>query len=164
MRACSKDGMDLQPGEATVKCGLCPIPGVNIPNDWKDDPNRLAFLSQAPIPSFLHFSFRPFSHSDLLYRVFDSFDGNFSLQLNDKGVSEDADPSIVQDAGYWAERDLANSYIEKLGGFEDRKGKGPAGRGEVRSGVATIISRHGIWSSYGAVAGLSTAPHYGSLL
>lgn len=65
------------------------------------------------------------SHRDLLYRVFDSFDGNFSLQLNDKGVSEEADPSIIWNTGYWADLEFSNSYIEKLGGFEDRKGKGP---------------------------------------
>ncbi|KAG9013177.1 hypothetical protein FRB90_006149 [Tulasnella sp. 427] len=101
MRACSQSGTDLRAGEATVKCGLCPIPGVNMPENWKDDPD-----------------------ADLLYRVFESFDGNFSLQLKDKGVTEDTDPSVIRDAGYWAERHFSHAYIEKLGGFEDRKGTG----------------------------------------
>ncbi|KAG8977493.1 hypothetical protein FRC05_001351 [Tulasnella sp. 425] len=39
MRANSKTGTDLKAGEATVKCGFCPIPGVNIPEDWKSDPD-----------------------------------------------------------------------------------------------------------------------------
>ncbi|KAG8912686.1 hypothetical protein FRC01_004952 [Tulasnella sp. 417] len=38
MKANSKTGQDLKPGEATVKCGFCPIPGVNIPDSWEDDP------------------------------------------------------------------------------------------------------------------------------
>lgn len=60
---------------------------------------------------------------DLLYRVFESFDGNFSLQLNDKGVTEAADPSIIGDGGYWVEESFSHKYLTALGGFEDRKGK-----------------------------------------
>ncbi|KAG9010849.1 hypothetical protein FRB90_007598 [Tulasnella sp. 427] len=107
MRACSRDGTDLQAGEGAVQCPICPIPGVNLPDNWKEDPD-----------------------ADLLYRVFYSFDGNFSLQLNDKGVTEDVDPSTIGDAGHWVERAKSLEYIEKLGGFEDQKGKRCGGDGE----------------------------------
>ncbi|KIO27389.1 hypothetical protein M407DRAFT_73231 [Tulasnella calospora MUT 4182] len=91
MKANSKTGLDLKPGDATVKCGFCPIPGVNIPDAWKDDPE-----------------------ADLLYRVFEAFDGNFSLQLNNKGVTESVDPSIIGDAGYWVGLADGEQYLTAL--------------------------------------------------
>ncbi|KAG8930347.1 hypothetical protein FRC01_002908 [Tulasnella sp. 417] len=120
MRSCSQNGIDLGTGEATVKCAMCPIPGVNIPQDWNKDPD-----------------------ADLLYRVFESFDGNFSLQLNDKGVTEAADPSIIGDSGYWVEESFSHQYLEALGGFEDRRGGANPGQG-----LNTAFLTYDIWCKY----------------
>ncbi|KAG8932305.1 hypothetical protein FRC01_014618 [Tulasnella sp. 417] len=84
IKANSKTGLDLKPGEGTVECGFCPIPGVNIPE------------------------------MELLYTVFEAFDGNFSLQLNNKGVSEVVDPSIIGDAGYWVRQTDGIQYLAAL--------------------------------------------------
>ncbi|KAG9040408.1 hypothetical protein FS837_000682, partial [Tulasnella sp. UAMH 9824] len=91
MNANSKTGLDLKPGEGTVECGFCPIPEVNIPDTWRDDPD-----------------------AELLYTVFEAFDGNFSLQLNNKGVSEAVDPSIIGDAGYWVQEEEGIQYLTTL--------------------------------------------------
>lgn len=31
---------DVKPGQLTVFCPACPQPGINIPDNWKDDPTR----------------------------------------------------------------------------------------------------------------------------
>jgi hypothetical protein len=41
----NKDKMasDVAPGELSVFCPACPQPGINIPDNWKDDPARYAY-------------------------------------------------------------------------------------------------------------------------
>lgn len=111
LRANSETGHDLRPGEAAVQCGFCPIPGVNIPDGWQEDPHAYVrrHSDALRLPRLM-----TSAHRDLLYRRFESFDGNFSLQLNDKGVSESVDPSIIGDAGYWVPLDDSHRYLAAL--------------------------------------------------
>ena len=42
----TKKCSEVKPGELTVFCPTCPQPGINLPDNWKDDPARSAlFLS-----------------------------------------------------------------------------------------------------------------------
>ena len=34
------DPMNLEASKLTIFCPTCPQPKVNLPDDWKDDPNR----------------------------------------------------------------------------------------------------------------------------
>ncbi len=38
-----KDPMLVEPGELAIYCPTCPQPGINIPDNWKDDSNRFVF-------------------------------------------------------------------------------------------------------------------------
>ncbi|KAG8937602.1 hypothetical protein FRC00_003551 [Tulasnella sp. 408] len=123
MTANSKTGLDLKPGEGTVECGFCPIPGVNIPDTWRADPE-----------------------AELLYTVFEAFDGNFSLQLNNKGVSEVVDPSIIGDAGYWVQQAESTQYITALAS-EDLTA--PSGSENMAAkGLDTVFVTYDIWCKY----------------
>ena len=35
-----KNPSNVEPGELANYCPACPQPGINLPEDWKDDPNR----------------------------------------------------------------------------------------------------------------------------
>jgi hypothetical protein len=35
-----KDPLHPEPGTLANSCPTCPQPGINLPDDWKDDPNR----------------------------------------------------------------------------------------------------------------------------
>ncbi len=35
--------MLVEPGELAIYCPTCPQPGINIPDNWKDDSNRFVF-------------------------------------------------------------------------------------------------------------------------
>lgn len=42
---CHKDSdpMDVEPGELSIYCPACPQPGINLPEGWKEDPNRWVY-------------------------------------------------------------------------------------------------------------------------
>lgn len=35
--------MDVQPGELAIYCPACPQPGINLPENWKEDPDRFLY-------------------------------------------------------------------------------------------------------------------------
>ena len=42
-----KSTKDIKAGELAIFCAACPLPGVNLPPDWKDDVNK--YVSSVPI-------------------------------------------------------------------------------------------------------------------
>jgi hypothetical protein len=37
---CGNDGRAPKAGELAIFCATCPQPGINLPEDWKEDPNQ----------------------------------------------------------------------------------------------------------------------------
>lgn len=58
------------------------------------------------------------SHRELLYRVFDAMDGNFSMQLYNKGVSETEDPCMYGDRAYYVEKKKTDDYLKAVEGAD----------------------------------------------
>ena len=42
-----KSTKDIKAGELVIFCAACPLPGVNLPPDWKDDVNK--YVLSVPI-------------------------------------------------------------------------------------------------------------------
>lgn len=58
--------MAAQPGSCAVKCPACPHPGINLPNNWKDEASEFQFL----------------------YRIIVAMDANFKLKLRNKDLGD----------------------------------------------------------------------------
>ncbi|KAG8972484.1 hypothetical protein FRC05_009837 [Tulasnella sp. 425] len=73
-------------GGLVVGCPTCPAPGVNLPENWMDEPlARLKYSSMLAI------------------------DGNFHLQRNNKGIGKDA--PLTGNSGFWVDDGELEDYI-----------------------------------------------------
>ncbi|KAG9047221.1 hypothetical protein FS837_002783 [Tulasnella sp. UAMH 9824] len=80
----------VERGGLVVRCPTCPRPGMNIPDNWKDDPlARLKYSSMM------------------------SIDGNFHLQRNHKGVRKDF--PLTGNAGFWVDDGELMDYTDGKG-------------------------------------------------
>ncbi|KAJ7669560.1 hypothetical protein DFH06DRAFT_1321616 [Mycena polygramma] len=79
-----------QPGELCVECRACPIPGVNLPDDWRDAPPEIAWI----------------------YRLILSEDANFKMKGRDRS-SREKDPTLGPGWAYMVASDLYLSYLVK---------------------------------------------------
>ncbi|KAH6888259.1 hypothetical protein BKA70DRAFT_1121889 [Coprinopsis sp. MPI-PUGE-AT-0042] len=82
------------PGSCAVVCPACPIPGINLPQDWKDAPTNHRFL----------------------YRLFLAIDANFQLCRKDV-LNEEHNPGLNQGHAFIVEE---KQFKEHLRTFDTR--------------------------------------------
>ncbi|KIJ48953.1 hypothetical protein M422DRAFT_247327 [Sphaerobolus stellatus SS14] len=66
-------------GSLVIPCVSCPMPGINLDNNWQDHPD-----------------------SELIHTMFIGGDGNFRLRRHHKGGGEFSDPSLFGDEAFYA--------------------------------------------------------------
>ncbi|OCH84652.1 hypothetical protein OBBRIDRAFT_815395 [Obba rivulosa] len=79
-------------GECAVSCPVCPHPGKNLPDDWRDAPPERRYL----------------------YRLFVAIDANFHLKRK-KMLSDKADPGLNHGYVYFVKKQEYKAHLEKLG-------------------------------------------------
>ncbi|KAJ3014547.1 hypothetical protein NUW54_g1280 [Trametes sanguinea] len=78
------------PGDLTVPCFTCPLPGFNLPENWKDTPPKLGYI----------------------YRMVLSADGNHSLHKKTKPGDKN-DVALSHRHGYFIPHETVASYLQQ---------------------------------------------------
>ncbi|KAK0488272.1 hypothetical protein EDD18DRAFT_1110250 [Armillaria luteobubalina] len=92
-----EDGIaSTNPGQLTLGCLSCPHPGVNLPEDWKDNTKKEERFIHWPVLAV---------------------DANFRMSSQDK-LSEDADPGLHTGLAYYVKHD---SYVEHVCKYASQK-------------------------------------------
>ncbi|KIJ42570.1 hypothetical protein M422DRAFT_254354 [Sphaerobolus stellatus SS14] len=86
-----------EPGSLAMPCVSCPLPGVNLDEDWANHPD-----------------------SELIHTVYIGGDGNFRLRQHNKGLGEASDPSLFGDDAFYApDSDYKDFYHVRAGAADD---------------------------------------------
>lgn len=101
-----------QSGHLAVGCPACPIPDINIPEDWKDAPPELKSVS--PCLSNKYFSTR----IRFLYLLIVALDANFRLK-NLMRSSIARDPGLHMGLAYFPDDELYRKHILKYASQKD---------------------------------------------
>lgn len=98
----------------TVPCFTCPWPGVNLPDDWENTPEKLQQVSNISRSWFLADHMPRY-----IYRLFLGADGNHSLQKKTK-PGDDTDYSLVGDHGFFNDPTKLEGFLERISKNSDK--------------------------------------------
>ena len=95
-------------GECAVLCPACPIPGVNLPANWKERPASEQCVLIFSLPYYLNFLllFR------WLYSLFVGIDANFRLKRMNVS-SDERDPGLNHGFAYVVENKKFKTYLRE---------------------------------------------------
>ncbi|KAF7982533.1 hypothetical protein HWV62_28158 [Athelia sp. TMB] len=79
-------------GECAVECPACPLPGKNLPRDWKLSDESIRWI----------------------YALILAIDANFKLSLKEKGILDD--PALGDGWAHWVPREEFMDYLRENGG------------------------------------------------
>lgn len=101
-----------QSGHLAVACPACPIPDVNIPEDWKDAPRELKSVSPCLCKIYLSTNIR------FLYLLIVALDANFRLK-NLMRSSVARDPGLHTGLAYFPDDEPYREHILKYASQKD---------------------------------------------